>query len=430
MDADNCATSACLGDCKADRKTAIKDDGDEHLRKIFIGGLSTQTTMDTLREFFSQFGSVADAVVMRDPVNNHSRGFGFVTYVDPKSIEIVQKARPHTIDNKAVETKPALPRHEFNRAGGVGSILGGCSAGAGFVKSNKIFLGGLKDFHDEKTVREYFSQFGAVATVKLLMDKDTGRKRGFGFLEFEDPSSAEKALAQGKHSILQTLVEVKRSTQKPDPGKRLRFPVSGSIRAGYIPPQPPTLDNYNYNYNSNANYNPYLAQSVLPPSAFTHGWAHYVTPVAPKPTPGQYMTPPQSQPGNPFAGHATDMWSSYPKPGTYAAQEWTPSKVVEWPPKAGHKHAQTSTSDRPKTDLKVVQTTPLDDKLDLGARGDADGTSGVGLGLGLTGGAAVGVGAIKKWPTEDYKIFKPAQSPTNGVIPKIANGASPPAYGV
>nr|AAC47508.1 testis-specific-RRM-protein [Drosophila melanogaster] len=428
MDAGNCASSACLGDCKGDGKTAIKEEGYEHLRKIFIGGLSTQTTVETLRGFFSQFGIVADAVVLRDPVSNHSRGFGFVTYVDPKSVEIVQRARPHTIDNKIVETKHALPRQDFKRGGGVGSVVGSFGCEAGFMNSKRIFLGGLKEYHDENIVREYFSQFGPVASVKLLMDRETGRQRAFGFLEFVDPSSAEKALAPRKHWILQTLVEVKRSTQKAD--RRFRFPIFSSVRAGYIPPQPATADSYNYN---NPNYNPYLAQSVLPPSAFTNGWAHYVIPMAPKPTPGQNMAaslPSQQLAEHSLNGHGPDMWSSYPKTGIYSAQEWTSSKVAEWGPKAGHKHAQTSTNDRAKIDLKELQAATFNDKLDFGARGDADRMSGAGLGLGLTGGAAVGVGAIKKWPTQDYKVFKPAKSPTNGVIPKIGKEATTPPYGI
>ncbi|XP_043948065.1 RNA-binding protein Musashi homolog 2 [Drosophila biarmipes] len=440
MDTDKCATTSCLRECKVARNSGSSNPVataannslpspnmgnvvDEHLRKIFIGGLSTQTTVDTLLEFFRQFGAVADAVVMRDPVSNHSRGFGFVTYVDPTSVEKVQKARPHTIDNKAVETKPALPRHEFNKPGG-GSGSG--SGGPGGAKTTKIFLGGLKECHDEKSIREYFSQFGAIVGVKLLIDKDTGRKRGFGFLEFGEPSSAERALAQGKHSINLNTVEVKKSTQKPDSGKRLRFPVSGSVRAGYIPPQPATMDSYG----RNGNYNPYLVQSVLPPSAFINGWAAYVTPVVPPTPPGHYAAHQKQHPGQPFPGYGPNVWSSYPKPGKYAAQEWTPSKLGEWPPKAGHKHAQTSTTDRPKNDSKSVQVTPSAANVDLGARGDADGGSAVKLGPGLKAGASVGIGAIKKWPTEDFKIFKPAQAPAHGLNPKVGNGGSPPTYGV
>ncbi|XP_017117547.1 ribonucleoprotein RB97D isoform X2 [Drosophila elegans] len=402
-------------------------EGDEHLRKIFIGGLSTQTTVDTLRDFFQKFGEVADAVVMRDPVSNNSRRFGFVTFVEATSVENVQRAMPHTVDNKAVETKRALPRQELYKPGGGGGI-NHRSGGLGFggAKSNKIFLGGLKDCHDEKTLCEYFSQFGEIAHVKLLMDKDTGRKRGFGFLEFEETLSAERALEQGKHSIKMNTVEVKKSHQRQDPGKRLRFPVSGSMRTGYLPPQSHIMESYNCN--------PYMAQAILPPSAFINGWASYVTRVAPSAKPVLHATHPQyhqqSTPVHNFAGYGPDAWSSYQKPGKCATHGWTTTNVGQWPPKEGHKHAQTSTSDRPRSDYMCTQVAPSYPKLDLGARGDADGGSGVGLGLGLTAGASLETGTTKKWPTDDYKIFKPAQSPTPLQNPKIGNGDSPPAYGI
>lgn len=75
-------------------------ENNEHLRKIFVGGLSINTTAESMRQFFSQFGVVSDAVVMRDPISNRSRGFGFVTYVESSSVENVQRARPHIIDSK------------------------------------------------------------------------------------------------------------------------------------------------------------------------------------------------------------------------------------------------------------------------------------------------------------------------------------------
>lgn len=83
-----------------EQSCAITTDNTEHLRKIFVGGLSINTTVETMRQFFCNFGELADAVVMRDPISNRSRGFGFVTYVDQESVERVQRARPHIIDSK------------------------------------------------------------------------------------------------------------------------------------------------------------------------------------------------------------------------------------------------------------------------------------------------------------------------------------------
>ncbi|XP_017084365.2 RNA-binding protein 1 [Drosophila eugracilis] len=417
MDTNNCATPSCQPACKIVRNgssnpVSTGNESNEHLRKIFVGGLSNQTTVESLREFFQKFGEVTDAVVLRDLVTGWSRGFGFVTYVDPKSIEYVQESGPHTIDNKAVETKPAQPRREFTKPGGGGTAASGVGTG-GAVK--RIFLGGLKECHNNDNIGEYFSQFGKVSTVKLILDNETGRKRGFGFLDFENPASAEKALAQEKHLINMGAVVVKKSTQNPDHGKRQRFPIIESTRDSYMPP----LDSYNCN---SINFNPYLTQSVLPPSAFSNGWAAYVTPLPgpwhPHHKPVQMLTD----------ANAQDLWSYYPKHGKYPAEEWTPSKLAEYPPKAGHKHAQTSTTDRPRNDYKCAQSTPTIATMDLGARGDADGRSGVGLGI--SPGSPVGIGAIKKWPTADFKIFKPAANSTQCLNTKMSSDRSSPAYGV
>ena len=56
---------------------------------MFIGGLSWQTTPETLREYFEQFGDVKEALVMKDPTTMRNRGFGFVTFKDPEHVDKV-----------------------------------------------------------------------------------------------------------------------------------------------------------------------------------------------------------------------------------------------------------------------------------------------------------------------------------------------------
>lgn len=57
----------------------------------------------------------------------------------------------------------------------------------------KIFVGGLKDVHDETILKEHFKQYGNILNIKILVDRNTGRRRGFGYVEFEDYDSADKA---------------------------------------------------------------------------------------------------------------------------------------------------------------------------------------------------------------------------------------------
>jgi RNA recognition motif-containing protein len=71
-------------------------------RKIFIGGLSYSTDDDKLRKYFGVYGSVQDAVVMKDPVSRRSRGFGFITFTDINAVDNALAHEPHTIDARKV----------------------------------------------------------------------------------------------------------------------------------------------------------------------------------------------------------------------------------------------------------------------------------------------------------------------------------------
>ena len=58
-------------------------------RKIFVGGLSHQTHESALRMYFEQFGELTDIVVMHEAGGRKPRGFGFVTFADPASVQKV-----------------------------------------------------------------------------------------------------------------------------------------------------------------------------------------------------------------------------------------------------------------------------------------------------------------------------------------------------
>lgn len=59
-----------------------------------------------------------------------------------------------------------------------------------------IYVGNLSYGMSEGELREAFSAFGEVSSVKILMDRETGRSRGFGFVEMPNQGEAEAAVTQ------------------------------------------------------------------------------------------------------------------------------------------------------------------------------------------------------------------------------------------
>ena len=79
----------------------------EQLRKLFIRGLSFETTDESLRSHFERWGMLPDCVVMRGPNSKRPRGFGFVAYATVEEVDVAMNARPHKVDARVVEPKTA-----------------------------------------------------------------------------------------------------------------------------------------------------------------------------------------------------------------------------------------------------------------------------------------------------------------------------------
>jgi RNA-binding protein Musashi len=69
--------------------------------KFFVGGISWETDEERLRDYFSRFGEVTEAVIMRDRNTGRARGFGFVVFADAAVAECVTMDK-HMIDGRMV----------------------------------------------------------------------------------------------------------------------------------------------------------------------------------------------------------------------------------------------------------------------------------------------------------------------------------------
>ena len=154
--------------------------------KMFIGGLSWQTTPESIREYFSMFGELAEVMVMKDPATRRSRGFGFITFSDPSAVDKVLSFPLHQLDGKMVEPKVAVPRKTNPKL---------------VMRTKKIFVGGLSATTSLEDVKAYFEQFSKVRDAMLAYDKVTNRHRGFGFVTFDNDEVVDKICEIHFHEI-------------------------------------------------------------------------------------------------------------------------------------------------------------------------------------------------------------------------------------
>jgi RNA-binding protein Musashi len=93
--------------------------------------------------------------------------------------------------NSKIDPKRAIPRDEQER-------------------TSKIFVGGVSQEATDQDFKEYFMKFGRVVDATLMIDKDTGRPRGFGFVTFDSEAAVDACLQQPLE-ILGKPIEVKKA---------------------------------------------------------------------------------------------------------------------------------------------------------------------------------------------------------------------------
>nr|XP_057920937.1 heterogeneous nuclear ribonucleoprotein D0-like isoform X1 [Doryrhamphus excisus]XP_057920938.1 heterogeneous nuclear ribonucleoprotein D0-like isoform X1 [Doryrhamphus excisus] len=181
------------GEAEGARIDASKNEEDEG--KVFVGGLSWDTTKKDLKDYFTKFGEVIDCTLKLDPMTGRSRGFGFVLFKDVESVDKVTSQKEHKLNGKVIDPKKAKAMKSKEAV-------------------KKIFVGGLSPDTPEEKVREYFAAFGEVESIELPMESKTNKRRGFCFITFKEEEAVKTIMEKKYHNIGLSKCEVKVAMSK------------------------------------------------------------------------------------------------------------------------------------------------------------------------------------------------------------------------
>ncbi|MFC2091681.1 RNA recognition motif domain-containing protein [Elusimicrobiota bacterium] len=101
------------------------------------------------------------------------------------------------------------------------------------METTKLYVGNLSYSVTESKLEEMFSAHGKVQSVSLITDRDTGRSKGFAFIEMSDASESRKAIAAfNEKEVDGRSLKVNEARPKPQ-GRRDSSERSGGFRRSY-----------------------------------------------------------------------------------------------------------------------------------------------------------------------------------------------------
>ncbi|KTG06660.1 hypothetical protein cypCar_00007533 [Cyprinus carpio] len=158
-------------------------------RTVFCMQLAARIRPRDLEDFFSAVGKVRDVRMISDRNSRRSKGIAYIEFVDSTSVPLAIGLTGQRVLGVPIIVQAS--QAEKNRAAAMASMLQ--RGGAGPMR---LYVGSLHFNITEDMLRGIFEPFGKIEGIQLMMDSETGRSKGYGFISFADAECAKKALDQ------------------------------------------------------------------------------------------------------------------------------------------------------------------------------------------------------------------------------------------
>ncbi|KAL1903412.1 Phosphatidylinositol-3-phosphatase SAC1 [Sporothrix stenoceras] len=164
--------------------------GERDRRTVFVQQLAARLRTRELKEFFEKAGPVAEAQIVKDRVSNRSKGVGYVEFKSEDTIAAALQLTGQKLLGIPVIVQVTEAEKNRQVRNTAETPSGGNATGVPF---HRLYVGNIHFSITESDLRNVFEPFGELEFVQLQKD-DSGRSRGYGFVQFRDSNQAREAL--------------------------------------------------------------------------------------------------------------------------------------------------------------------------------------------------------------------------------------------
>ncbi|XP_026162979.1 RNA-binding protein 39a isoform X4 [Mastacembelus armatus] len=162
-------------------------------RTVFCMQLAARIRPRDLEEFFSAVGKVRDVRMISDRNSRRSKGIAYVEFVEANSVPLAIGLTGQRLLGVPIIVQAS--QAEKNRAAAAAAAAAN-NLQKGTSGPMRLYVGSLHFNITEEMLRGIFEPFGRIESIQLMMDSETGRSKGYGFITFADAECAKKALEQ------------------------------------------------------------------------------------------------------------------------------------------------------------------------------------------------------------------------------------------
>ncbi|XP_058795610.1 RNA-binding protein 39 isoform X2 [Phymastichus coffea] len=159
-------------------------------RTVFCMQLSQRIRARDLEEFFSSVGKVQDVRLITCNKTRRFKGIAYVEFKDPESVTLALG-----LSGQRLLGVPIVVQHTQAEKNRMGNSMPNLMP-KGLSGPMRLYVGSLHFNITEDMLKGIFEPFGKIDNIQLIMDPETGRSKGYGFITFRNSDDAKKALEQ------------------------------------------------------------------------------------------------------------------------------------------------------------------------------------------------------------------------------------------